>query len=67
MNQGAALAEGALDAIERRTTVLEHGFVGADIASNDRIETNTTIGTRPVEESAAAATDTSAAATIDTE
>ena len=54
MNQTMLFNEDALSSIERRTTRLEHGFVGTDIASNGDAET-------------AAATDASATDTTDTQ
>ena len=67
MNQTMLFNEDALSSIERRTTRLEHGFVGTDIASNGDAETSTHHGTESVEAVTAAAADASATATTDTQ
>ena len=67
MSQSMLLNEDALISIERRTTRLEHGFVGTDIASNGDAETSTHHGTESVEAVTAAAADASATATTDTQ
>ena len=60
MRQSMLLNEGALISIERRTTRLEHGFVGTDIASNGDAET------AAATDASDAVTETAAAAVTDT-
>ena len=63
MRQSMLLNDAELISIERRTTRLEYGFVGTDIASNGDAETSTHHDTESVEAVTAAATDASATAT----
>ena len=60
MRESDALNKEALDSIERRVNMLEHGFIAADPASTDDIETAAEPDTEPATEDIAATADTTA-------
>ena len=65
MNQSMLLSNVALGSTERRVTSLAHGFVGADLTSNDHTEANAEPETESVDAATATAADTNT--TDDTE
>ena len=60
MKQGEVLNKEATGSIERRVTMLEHGFAAADPTSIDDIETTAEPDTEPAAEDITAAADTTA-------
>ena len=60
MRESDAINTEAMDSIERRVNMLEHGFVAADPTSTDDIETAAEPDTEPAAEDITATADTTA-------